>query len=122
MKTLACTLLLALCAFTAFAADAAGKWSGSFTPDGQDASTGLLILKQSGTEITGTGGPNADEQFPVANGKIDGNNITLELHHPSGMVLKMALVLEGDTLKGDANATGPNGEAMKAKLDLKREK
>jgi hypothetical protein len=122
MKTLACTLLLALCAFTAIAADAAGKWNGSFTPEGQDASTGLLILKQSGTEITGTGGPTADQQYPLANGKIDGNKITLELQHPSGMVLKMALVLDGDTLKGDASATGPQGEAMKAKLDLKREK
>jgi hypothetical protein len=122
MKTLACTLLLALCAFTAFAADAAGKWSGSFTPEGQEASTGLLMLKQSGTEITGTGGPNAEQQYPLANGKIDGNKVTFDLQHPSGMVLKMALVLDGDTLKGDANATGPQGEAMKAKLDLKREK
>jgi hypothetical protein len=121
MKTLACTLLLALCAFTAFAADAAGKWSGSFTPEGQEASTGMLILKQSGTEITGTGGPNAEQQYPLANGKIDGNKVTFDLQHPSGMVLKMALVLDGDTLKGDATANA-DGQAMKAKLDLKREK
>src|SRR5436309_3320801 len=82
MKTLACTLMLAPYAFTALAADATGKWAGSFTPEGQDASTGMLILKQSGTEITGTGGPNAEQQYPVANGKIDGNKVTLDLQHP----------------------------------------
>jgi len=121
MKTLACTLLLALCAFTAFAADATGKWTGSFTPSDGDPSTGYVVIKQSGTEITGTAGPTADEQFPIVNGKIDGDKVTFDVSHPSGMTLKMSLVLDGDTLKGDVTANR-EGQSMKAKLDLKREK
>jgi hypothetical protein len=121
MKTLACTLLLALCAFTAFAADASGKWSGTFTTDEGAPSTGYAVIKQAGTEITGTAGPTADEQLPIANGKIDGDKVTFEVSHPSGMTLKMSLVLDGDTLKGDVTASR-EGQSMKAKLDLKREK
>jgi hypothetical protein len=121
MKTLAYTLLLALCAFTAFAADATGKWSGTFTRDGGDQSTGLVVLKQTGTEITGTAGPTLDEQLPIANGKVEGDKVTFEISSPNGMSLKMSLVLDGDTLKGDVIASR-DGQAMKAKLDLKREK
>jgi len=121
MKTLACTLLLALCAFTAFAADATGKWTGTFTTEEGSPSTGYAVIKQAGTEITGTAGPSAEEQLPINNGKIDGDKVTFEISHPSGMTLKMSLVLVGDTLKGDVSATR-EGQSMKAKLDLKREK
>jgi hypothetical protein len=45
-----------------------GKWSGSFNatnPNGETKeSTAVLVLKQTGTDITGTVGPNEDEQFP----------------------------------------------------------
>jgi len=121
MKTLAYTLLLALCAFTAFAADATGKWSGTFTREEGDPSTGMVVLKQTGAEITGTAGPTMDEQMAISNGKIDGNKVTFELSAPNGLTLKMSLVLDGDTLKGDVTASR-EGQSMKAKLDLKREK
>ena len=46
-----------------------GKWTGSLTvngPDGQTKdSTALLVLKQAGTEITGTVGPNEDERHAI---------------------------------------------------------
>jgi hypothetical protein len=118
MKTLACTLLLALCAF---AADATGKWSGTFTTEEGNPGTGVVVIKQTGTEITGTAGPSMDEQLPIANGKIEGDKVTFEVSHPSGMTLKMSLVLDGDSLKGDVTANR-EGQSMKAKLDLKREK
>src|SRR5512135_1997835 len=105
MKTFLCTLFLAVFAIVAQAADATGKWTGTFTPDEGNASGGTVVLKQNGTEITGTGGPTDEEQFPIANGKIDGDKITFDLQHPSGMVLKMILTLDGDSLKGDVTAS-----------------
>jgi len=48
-------------------------------PDGSSKeSTAFLKLKQNGTEITGSVGPNEDEQHPIQKGKVDGNKIVLE--------------------------------------------
>ena len=64
-KLLFCLFLLTL---TLSAADVTGKWSGSFeTADAGGetrTSTALLNLKQAGSQITGTVGPNLDEAQP----------------------------------------------------------
>jgi len=122
MKTLACAALLALYAMTALAADVSGKWAGTMTPEGEDPSRGVLLLKQVGDSITGTGGPEDGDQIPIVNGKIDGDRVTFEIQHPNGMTLKMNLVLSGDSMKGDVSAKGGEGQTMKAKLELTRVK
>ncbi len=121
MKKLVCVLFFAFCAMTALAADVSGKWTGTFTPEEGEAGQGTLILKQNGIEITGTGGPSDGEQMAISNGKIDGNKVTFEISHPSGMTMKMSLVLDGDTLKGDVTASR-DGQTMKARMELTREK
>jgi hypothetical protein len=121
MKTLVCTLLIALFTMTAMAADVTGKWSGSFAPEGQDPSGAFVILKQAGTTLTGSAGPDQSQQWPLTNGKITGNKITGEVTSPEGLVFKLDLVLDGDHIKGDASATR-DGQAMKAKVDLTRQK
>jgi hypothetical protein len=121
MRTLVCTLAILLFAVTAMAADVTGKWSGSFAPEGQDPSNAFVILKQSGTTLTGTAGPEQGEQWPLTNGKIEGNKITGDVTSPDGVVYKLNLVLEGDRIKGDVNATR-EGQAIKAKVDLGRVK
>ena len=121
MKTLVCTLLIALFAMTAMAADVTGKWKGSFAPEGQDPSGAFAILKQSGTTLTGTAGPEEDRQWPLVNGKVVGNKVTGEVTSPDGIVFKLDLVLEGDHLKGDVNGMR-DGQPMKAKIDLTRVK
>ena len=121
MKTLACTVLLALCAMTAFAADVTGKWSGTFTPEGGNQSPALVILKQTGDTITGSAGPDDSQQWPMSNGKIDGTKITCDVTSPDGIVLKIALTLDGDKMKGDAAMTR-EGQSMKAVLELTRAK
>jgi hypothetical protein len=121
MKTLGCTLLIALFAMTAMAADVTGKWKGSFAPEGQDPSSAFVVLKQSGTTLTGTAGPGEDQQWPLANGKVVGNKITGEVTSPEGLVFKLDLVLEGEHIKGDVNGMR-DGQAMKAKIDLTRVK
>jgi len=126
MKPFVCVLLLLGLALSAAAADVSGKWSGSFTITGPNGETkdaeALLVLKQNGSEITGTVGPNESERFAIAKGKIEGDKITMETAEGGGgPVIKFELRLEGDHIKGDA-AGEHDGQTMKAKLDLTREK
>ena len=124
MKTFLCMLLLAVFARATTEQDVTGKWSGSFAPVGPNGdskeSTAFLVLKQNGTEITGTAGPNEGEQFPIEKGKIEGNKITLEVNHEDH-ILKFALVLADERIKGEATMSS-EGQEMKAKLDVVRVK
>jgi hypothetical protein len=60
--------------------DVSGNWHGSFRVDGGDHDVPqLLILKQDGTKLTGTGGPDATERYPISNGQVNGDRIFFEL-------------------------------------------
>jgi hypothetical protein len=124
MKTILLTLSLCLAlAWTAAAADLSGKWTGSFTPENGDNGSAYVILKQAGTTITGSGGPDENNQWPGLQGTVNGNTVTFEVKNPDdGTIFKGTLVLDGDHLKGDVVATMPDGQTMKAKLDLTRVK
>jgi hypothetical protein len=107
----------------AYAAEVTGKWSGSAavqTPDGPKDATAAFVLKQSGAEVTGTAGPNAERQAPIQNGKIADGKMTFELATPDGAVIKFDLTVDGDRMKGEANAEA-SGQRMNIKLDLKRD-
>jgi len=125
MKTLACFLLLLGLALSAAAADITGNWSGTFNMTRSDGESNegeaLLVLKQNGSEITGSVGPNESERIPIAKGKIEGDKITLETAGGEGPAIKFELVLEGDHIKGDASGSH-DGQTMKAKLDVTRVK
>jgi hypothetical protein len=125
MKTLLCFLVLAALAGVAFAdGNVTGKWTGSFNisgPNGETKETpALLLLTQSGTDITGTVGPNEDERITIQKGKIEGDKITLEAEQ-DGRSIKFALVLAADRITGDASMSG-EGQTAKAKLDVTRSK
>ena len=123
MKTIACALLLAA---VAFAADVTGKYSGTYTApnsDGQmNESPVLIILKQAGTAITGSGGPDESRQYPIRNGKIAGAKITGEAVNPDGPIYKLNLTVAGDKITGDVQINLPNGQTATAKLDVARMK
>ena len=125
MKTLFCALLfLGLALHASADTDISGKWSGSFNltnanGETKDA-TAYFVLKQTGSEITGTVGPSEDEQYQIGKGKIDGNKITIEVDH-EGHNLKLALVLAADRITGQANMSG-EGQNMTAKIDVTRVK
>ena len=122
MKLLGCSLLMAALAMAAAAADVTGTWSGSLKgagPDGQDGGV-TLVLKQAGTEITGTAGPTADHQMPIQKGKIEDGKIALEVPVGDGM-FKFDLVVEGEHIKGDVSAA-MGDQKMNAKVDLTRAK
>ena len=63
-KILVCSLLAALMALAAAAADVNGKWSGSLTTESGQPGTAFAILKQSGTAVTGSAGPDESQQWP----------------------------------------------------------
>ena len=124
MKTLACFLLLLALTLTAAATDISGKWSGTFNvtfPDGRmEEHTAYLILQQKGNEITGTAGPNDEDQREILNGKIDGAKISFDVKTDREPI-KFAVTLEGEHLKGDASQL-EEGQTIKAKLDATRVK
>lgn len=122
MKLLGCAFLMAALALAAAAADVTGTWSGSLkgaSPDGQDGGV-TLVLKQAGTEITGTAGPSADHQMPIQKGTIEGGKIALEVPVGDGL-FKFDLVLEGEHIKGDVSAT-MGDQKINAKVDVTRTK
>ena len=103
--------------------DLTGKWSGSFTisMDGETKDdSAYMDLKQSGTELTGTAGPNADQQWKIEKGKIEGSKVTFEVN-ADGPTLKFELTLADGHLKGEAKADF-DGKTMKAAVDLQRKK
>jgi hypothetical protein len=76
-KTISIILLLAV---NAMAEDLSGKWSGEFRVDGGDhVVPQLFMFRQNGNTLTGSGGPNTSEQYPIENGKVDGNRIMFEI-------------------------------------------
>jgi uncharacterized protein (DUF2147 family) len=113
--------LLAL-AVVASAADATGKWTGTLTPEGGQGNPAILILKQAGPAITGSAGPNEEQQWPIQTGKIEASKISLQVTDPeNGRVYKLELTLDGDHMKGDVTAS--DGEdTRKAKVELDRAK
>jgi hypothetical protein len=125
MRTLLCFLLLAAFAGVAVAdVNVTGKWTGNFKTIGTDAdgqdSTAVFLLKQNGSEVTGSVGPNEGDQHQITKGKIDGDKITLECAD-GNVVIKLDLVLAEDRITGDVNAAG-EGRTLKGKIDVKREK
>jgi hypothetical protein len=125
MRTLLLFIAVAALAGIAIAdTNVTGKWSGSFNVmdenGGTKESTAVLILKQSGSEITGTVGPDEGEQHTITKGKIDGDKITLE-SADGDVSIKLDLALAGDRITGNVNAVG-EGRNIKGKIDVMRAK
>jgi hypothetical protein len=123
VRTIFCILLLCALAFVAVAdTNVTGKWTGNFKvmgPDGEEG-TALLMLKQTGSDITGSVGPEEGEQHTITKGKIEGDKISL-LVEEEGRTLKFELVLAGDRITGDASMSH-EGQTRQAKLDVTRAK
>jgi len=126
MRTLLRSLMVIVLAagFALADANVTGKWSGSFNasdPNGDSKeSTAIMVLKQTGSDITGTVGPNDDEQFEIRKGKIEGDKITLEVEQ-EGHTLTFNLVLAADRITGEARLSR-DGQTRTAKIDVTRAK
>jgi hypothetical protein len=127
MKTLICLLLLT--GLTLSAADLTGKWSGKFditTADGETKpDSAVMSLKVDGNKVTGTAGPNEDQQWTIRNGKLESGKLTFDVvmegdNGDDKGSLVFDLVFDGETIRGSATGTGHDGDKMSAKVDLKR--
>jgi hypothetical protein len=107
-------------ALTAAAADVTGNWRGTLTPEDRDPGSALVILKQAGDMVTGTGGENESDRHEITNGKVTGDTVTFEIQQGNG-TMKFVLKVEGDALTGQVTRER-NGQQQKATLSLKREK
>lgn len=72
--------IILLLVSTAIAADLSGKWSGTFRAAGADHDVPqVFLLKQDGSRLTGSGGPDESEQYPIENPRVDDDAVTFEL-------------------------------------------
>ncbi len=76
------------------------------------------MLTQKGETLTGTVGPNADQQWQIVGGKVDGTKVTFDVN-AEGPMVKFTLAVVDGRLKGDARAD-MDGMTMTAKVDVGR--
>jgi len=128
MKTLICLFVFVFLAATLSAADLAGKWTGKFditTAEGENKpDSAYVVFKVDGNKVTGTAGPNEDQQWAIRNGKLEAGKLTFEVvpvgdNGEDGQIL-FDLVWDGDTIRGTATGTIMGGQKMSAKVELKR--
>ena len=104
----------------AAAAGVSGEWSGTLKREGQEAKRVLFILKQNLDSLTGTAGPGEKQQWPIVDGKVDGNKLTGAVDSPEGL-LKLVLAKDGDRIQGEIEGNS-GGQVLKGVLDLSRVK
>jgi hypothetical protein len=94
--------IVVLLTVSASAGDLNGKWSGTFKVDGGDHDIPqIFILKQNGNVLTGSGGPDAQEQYPVENGRVDGDRVKFEVSTGEWKFAYDLRQTEPDALKGN---------------------
>jgi hypothetical protein len=104
-------------------ADVTGKWTGTLQVERNGEQRDMpayMILKQDGTKVTGSGGPNAGEQHQISSGRVEGDKLLLEIALENGS-LKFELTAAENAIEGTVIRDG--GERKETgKLSLKREK
>jgi hypothetical protein len=108
-----------------FAADISGTWTGPVAMKrGEETrdDSAHLVLKQNGATVTGTMGPNADRQYTITKGSIDGSNVHLEAVIEDENKIVLSLKLEGEKLTGDLKAEGPTAPPLTGTMTLEKKK
>jgi hypothetical protein len=118
MKKLALLLLVPVFSLMA---DVTGKWSGNGSDGkGEDHSL-FFIFKQDGKKLTGSGGPNEDEQHPMDPGTVEGDSVKFKV--PAGeVVFAFNLKANGDEINGEVVVTREGGDGGTFKVVLKKVK
>lgn len=122
-------LVLAAVAAPAFqtpAPNLTGTWTGFLvsSTDPSDRDAAQFALKQSGTDLTGTGGPNGSQQWVIRKGVVtttkDGTTVTFEVQNDT-ILLQFDLKLVDGHLTGGVTAER-DGEKRTGTIDLERAK
>jgi hypothetical protein len=126
MQTLAlAVLLLTVAQGNAQTTDLTGKWTGTLTrtaPDGRTQSIDFMFdLTQKGKVLTGTAGPNAERQWKIEKGVVEGEKVTFQVQQPDGPMRTFTLKRLKDRLQGEMLAE-LKGQSFTAKVDAGRPK
>ena len=99
-----------------------GKWIGTYDVSVSDGDTMkgrvVMILTQNGSDISGTIGPDEQQQTPIAKGKVEGDRITFE-SQTEGPLMRFDLRLTDDHIRGEAIGDLQDTR-IRAKVDLAR--
>jgi hypothetical protein len=114
-----------LSAFQAKPVDLTGVWTGTLNRSDGGSSSAHLDLKQKDADLTGSAGPDADRQAPLARAKVstvDGvTGATFDVTQPNGAVMKFDLKLVEGRLKGKVTMER-DGETREGTIDVGRDK
>ena len=100
-----------------------GKWSGTLQMNGQnEAKPAYSIFNQDGNKLSGSVGPNEDEQDSFEGGKVEGDKLTFDVPQgPNGEgSIHVEMHVNGDQMTGRAKWSGPPGHTGSGTLSLKR--
>ena len=102
-----------------------GKWTGTFTrtaPDGRTQTINFTFdLTQKGKVLTGTAGPDAERQWKIEKGTVNGTKVNFVVQQPDGPLRTFTLTLVKDRLQGEMLAE-LKGQSFTAKVDAGRAK
>jgi hypothetical protein len=116
MKALAVLLWLTL---ASTGTDVSGKWTGTFSGAGSGhKEPQLFILKQVGKQLTGSGGPDAVEQYPITSGRVEGEVVSFELT-TDNWTFTYNLKRVDQELSGDLLLKNKNGDPHTAHVTLR---
>jgi hypothetical protein len=110
-------------AFQTASPNVTGTWSGTltFAADGGKVESAYMVLKQEGTTVSGSAGPNADRQYAIEKVKFVSTKegTTLGFTVPAGsLVIVFDLKLVEGKLKGTA-VGDREGDRRTADVELK---
>jgi hypothetical protein len=125
-KLVALAILLGLSVGIAHAqTNLTGKWLATFVrtaPDGRTQSiTFDFHFTQKGKVLTGTVGPNAERQWPIEKGVVDGDKVTFQAQQPDGPLRSYKLALVKDRLVGTQHLEF-QGQTAETTVDAERVK
>lgn len=118
-KAIAAFVLITI---SALAADLTGKWSGSFKVEGGEHNIPqYFTLRRNGKSLSGSGGPDAGEQYPIENGRVEGDEATFQLTTGEWKFTYHLRPLGAEGLAGDLKLESVN-DSRTAKVSLTRVK
>ena len=77
-----------------------------------------MVLAQSGSDVTGTIGPDEQQQSQITKGKVEDDRITFE-NQTEGPLMRFELRLENDHIRGEGKGE-LEGTRIRAKIELAR--
>ena len=113
-----------LAAGALLAADWSGKWVGTMEtvkggPGAPPVDDHMMVLIQSGVEVTGTAGPREKAQWALKNVRLNGANLTFDTSSPGGVfVLAYELEVKDGVITG--RVVSKKGQELEGKLKLNR--